>query len=392
MDRSVGLSDSLQQGHLLRLAGRFQVVQVSPTDCRLVSLTQTLRVTVPEETIDLFPQVVDELRRGTTLERLMRLFGSAENAVRSIVSDFEGQGLLDSISLEESARLSPEEGRRYDEQVRFLANFRVPGDGPLAEPDPRSPGPEMHRRLSDARVMLIGLGQAGERVAACLAGAGVRRLFGHDPAPVTVDLVGVGGFQPHDVGRNRQDVVSHRLSAASEVDFCPLGDPFAEEAWSNVDLIILCSDGYDRELYGRVNALALERNTRWISYRAAGIGYEVGPLVVPHETACYRCLEYRRAANAPLYDEAASVATQLTREGKSIGSLPIAFGADVVALEAIRLLSGFARPLTYGAVFTFDLLSYEGALHPVLKIPRCRACSRGKSRPSMMVWRPEGNS
>jgi hypothetical protein len=50
--------------------------------------------------------------------------------------------------------------------------------------------------------------------------------------------------------------------------------------------------------------------------------------------------------------------------------------AGIASLEIIKDLSGLTPPLTYNAQLEINLLSMEFALHPVLKLPRCPACTR----------------
>jgi bacteriocin biosynthesis cyclodehydratase domain-containing protein len=65
------------------------------------------------------------------------------------------------------------------------------------------------------------------------------------------------------------------------------------------------------------------------------------------------------------------------------------FGTDLLALEVIKILTRFSQPVTYGSLFTLDLLTFEAALHPVLKIPRCPHCSPAAAqRPALIIWPP----
>jgi bacteriocin biosynthesis cyclodehydratase domain-containing protein len=155
------------------------------------------------------------------------------------------------------------------------------------------------------------------------------------------------------------------------------------------DLIVLCDDGFDPDCFDSVNRYCLEQRLTWTSYRDLGTRYEIGPLVVPFETACFACLEQRRRGNVPSYDERLTMRRALSAAGGSLGRLNLTLGGDVLALEVIKVLTRFGRPMTYGAVYSFDVASLEGVLHPVLKLPRCRACGHpARDRATVSFWDP----
>jgi len=121
-----------------------------------------------------------------------------------------------------------------------------------------------------------------------------------------------------------------------------------------------------------------------------GARYEVGPSVLPRETACFRCLELRRASNFPNYGSFVGARRALALESLSPGSLNITLGYEVLALEVVKLLTGFGRAATHGSLFTFDLITLEAKAHPVLKVPRCPACGPTTDRAPVTIWRPPG--
>ena len=58
--------------------------------------------------------------------------------------------------------------------------------------------------------------------------------------------------------------------------------------------------------------------------------------------------------------------------------------AGFTATEIIKDISGLTPPTTYGAQISFDMLTTEFDLHPVLKLPRCPVCSRLKDHGAMI--------
>jgi ribosomal protein S12 methylthiotransferase accessory factor len=243
-------------------------------------------------------------------------------------------------------------------------------------------------------VQVLGLGQLGAGVAHALAAAGVGTLLGVDPAPVEDRDLASGLFRSHQLGCPRQDALRDTLTQlCPTTQFVPLDVPtsstdaqFAPPA--EVDLVVLCADDFDPETYRAVNASCLEQRTTWTSARNLGLRFELGPTVVPYETACFTCYELRRASNTAGYADQLATYAELAAQGKSLGSMRPEVGAGLAAVEIARILTSFSRPVTYGSVFSFDLVSFTSKLHPVLKIPRCRDCSpAARSRPSTSIWR-----
>jgi bacteriocin biosynthesis cyclodehydratase domain-containing protein len=216
----------------------------------------------------------------------------------------------------------------------------------------------MQHRLKTARVRVLGPGRVGARLAEALAAVGVGAVSVAEPSSIDERTRpdGAGGAAP---GEERPS------------------------------LLVLCDDGFDPDCFDAVNRYCLEQRLPWTSYRDLGTRYEVGPLVVPFETACFACLEQRRRGNVPSYDERLAMRRALSAAGGSLGRLNLALGCDVLALEVVKALTRFSRPTTYGAVYSFDVASLEGTLHPVLKLPRCPACGHtARDRATVSFWDP----
>jgi ribosomal protein S12 methylthiotransferase accessory factor len=103
-----------------------------------------------------------------------------------------------------------------------------------------------------------------------------------------------------------------------------------------------------------------------------GLVLAVGPLVVPGESACYRCVEHRRAANSDLGDDHDAVEAAELR-----AATPVALGAVAAGLAASIAVAWLARedrslPGRLVAV-AHEVVPIVEA-HHVLRVPRCRAC------------------
>ncbi len=127
-------------------------------------------------------------------------------------------------------------------------------------------------------------------------------------------------------------------------------------------------------LLDRRNALALGAGTTWLPYGCFdGRSATVGPLIVPRETACYRCFVLRRDASTACTAELGSLrSVPLTaRNGPAL----VALVAAIAAERIVRWL-GVRDPALPGAVVSVEVapeLVVSDEL--LLRVPRCPACS-----------------
>jgi bacteriocin biosynthesis cyclodehydratase domain-containing protein len=138
-------------------------------------------------------------------------------------------------------------------------------------------------------------------------------------------------------------------------------------------------------LLDRRNALVLERATPWLPFGCFdGAAATVGPLVVPGETACYRCAVLRRDASSGCTPELVSLRPVPVRA-------PIAptLVAAVAAIAAERILRwiGFGDPRLPGSIATVTVTPrLELADDVVLRAPRCPACSGTAAFGTPLPW------
>ncbi|WP_109106239.1 TOMM precursor leader peptide-binding protein [Azospirillum sp. TSO35-2] len=102
----------------------------------------------------------------------------------------------------------------------------------------------------------------------------------------------------------------------------------------------------------------------------------VGPLVVPHRTACYECARGRENSNLPNVEDTRAWEYGSNATKPVFGYHPAMAGvvADVAAIELTLFFGGFLRPRV-GRALEVNLLSASVRSRAVLKVPRCRVCS-----------------
>ncbi|HET7460516.1 MAG TPA: TOMM precursor leader peptide-binding protein, partial [Longimicrobium sp.] len=163
-------------------------------------------------------------------------------------------------------------------------------------------------------------------------------------------------------------------------------------ARGGADLEVVLVDDYLHPGLAAVNRRALRRDVPWLLARPAGLAPWIGPLFVPGETACWRCLARRLEGNravAGLVRRSRGLAEPVFPPAPALEATAGA-AAQLVAAQAARWLAlGRGDPLT-GALAVLDPLGLSITHHPLRRRPQCPECGSGGARrePEPVVLRP----
>jgi bacteriocin biosynthesis cyclodehydratase domain-containing protein len=156
-------------------------------------------------------------------------------------------------------------------------------------------------------------------------------------------------------------------------------------------LRIACCDHDDHEFLREQNEISLREGTMATFVRKSGSRILLGPIVVPHESACFNCYIERVISNIEYIDEfeanvrfASTVRGQRLRDATGLMTGVLAFLVTQHVVFALERIAKVARP---GELVAFDLLTSETTRHPVLKLPRCGVCGRGRQGALMRAVR-----
>lgn len=243
----------------------------------------------------------------------------------------QGRGLLQP-GVGETA-LDEKEETRWRRQLRFLSHF---------VPDASS----AQSRLAKAHVGLAGSpGDLREQISAALA----------------------------SIGTSRVTELSHPSTWVTQTH---------SEA-SSFDLIVACEESPAFDFFDAVNRACLANGTRWLRVSISGTLAQLGPTVVPYQTACYMCLDFRQRTHQSDLDGYLGYRAQIGKvdDRYDEGSLVPLWSAlaNQVAVEVMRLLIGFTPPVTIGRIYEFNAVSPVAISHDVLRVPRCESCGRRRT-------------
>lgn len=152
-----------------------------------------------------------------------------------------------------------------------------------------------------------------------------------------------------------------------------------------IDMVIFADDIITDSKSKNINELCINNNIPWITVKMGEIRFEVGPLVVPHETACYSCYTNRLNGNTAHYEEEITYNNYKNLESENISMFMsdtmIKVAVGILTWEVIKYLSKIFSCVTTGRVIHFNILNLEMKTHTVLKMPKCKVCSNIESLP-----------
>lgn len=265
--------------------------------------------------------------------------------------------------------MKPELDERYSRQVLFAGI-----------------GAEGQRRLTEARVAIVGCGATGSTLASLLARAGVGalRIIDRDYVEASnlqrqtlFDEADAAESLPKAIAACRK-IAGFNSQVTVEPQVSDLRPENADELLGGVQLILDGTDNFEARYL--VNDYAVKNSLPWI-YTAAVGSYALTMNVLPGETACLSCV----------FPQSPSGVVE-TCETAGILNSAVNFAASVAATEAIKLLAG-AKQQMRRTLLSCDLWRNQWAeVSAATPRPDCCTCGRrefpylaGEGRPHITL-------
>ncbi|MCK6212380.1 thiamine biosynthesis protein ThiF [Georgenia sp. EYE_87] len=257
--------------------------------------------------------VLDHLRHDPTeadLIRVGRASGVAPERVRELVALLRRSGVLDP-----------------DQRPRPPGSAVTPDEAYWSRLLPDGDGAALMARRAAAAVAVVGLDQVGMRIAMHLAEAGVGTLLLEDETLVRPS--DVGPYHPRDVGGPR----GARAEAVLRSTFPQLRT--TARAAARPDVLVAVSTG----VADPVRLLPLVReDVVHLPVVVGEVDVAVGPLVVPGEGPCTRCLDLHRTDADPAWP---ALATQLRASPPPLAATHLGqLGSAVAANQVLAAVDG----------------------------------------------------
>ena len=189
-----------------------------------------------------------------------------------------------------------------------------------------------HKVLARRKSSVVGVrgaGRVGATVVGLLAAAGVGALMVRDSRPMRASDAAPGGAAASTGPATRAQAAAAVSGAASACTGAWLTES-ASVAGRTVDLVVLCPDGpvVDPRQQERLVADGVPHLLA-TTYERVGV---VGPLVVPGQTPCLRCLDLHRVDRDSGWP---MVSAQLAAPGRGLRSPAAVSACDVVLATAV---------------------------------------------------------
>lgn len=180
-----------------------------------------------------------------------------------------------------------------------------------------------------------------------------------------------------------QDLHAVLASSGLNVVVVPLDE--LEPAAQGCTLLVGAADDPDDASGDAVARVAQQHGTPWLHVTTDGETAWLGPLFIPHETACWRCLQHRLNSNRrhrDLYERflAARRAAGATPRTPPAPLFVRQAVAGLAALEVLRFLFAHEPPQCVGHVVFVRLSDFQTVRETVLKIPGCPVCAAAPAR------------
>ncbi|MBD3397520.1 TOMM precursor leader peptide-binding protein, partial [Candidatus Micrarchaeota archaeon] len=144
----------------------------------------------------------------------------------------------------------------------------------------------------------------------------------------------------------------------------------------NRELTVVVAHDYLEKGLREFNSLAMEKKHPWLLCKPTGIQPWIGPLFVPGETGCWRCLEERLRYNRELEEfirfKNGHQRAPMFPIGATAGSRGVA--ESILSTAVGQVLAGEIPESLKGKVLSFDWKTTEFLSHELVRLPHCPVC------------------
>jgi bacteriocin biosynthesis cyclodehydratase domain-containing protein len=307
-----------------------------------------------EAAAELTMNLITFLDGNHTIKELVSRLPWDRKDILDVLTFLHDNGLLEDASI--VSPFSPEQEKRLADQILYFSRFS-------------SDKYELQEAISRVRTLVLGEGILFQEVLSSCQKAGM----------CYVAAAGDGSekfLEPyvlHEAPTDKADVESLVEKTSADTVIVATLKPFSP-------------------LFSWANSVCLSSKTLFTSCTVCGELGLVGPTVISGQTPCYTCYELRKKSNLVFYDEFTHFEKYvgehpelLKSDGAPINMLSVL--ANVTVLEVMKIVTRIGTAQTAGGQISFNPLTMEMKVHPILKLPRCPDCGLpSKEKRTAKVW------
>lgn len=307
-------------------------------------------------------------------DKLEDLFGGRE--VGGTLARMQELDLLEDA--EDDERVPAADLKRFDRQLRYFSDLsRLGGVTPS----------ECQARLRDARLVVLGVGGLGGRVAWELACCGVGHLLLIDGDRVELsNLNRQIQYTEADIGSRKVEVMAERLRAFNAgVHVATVARRMESQAQladyiAGADVVVDTADWPAFEIESWCNSACFEAGIPHIGMAQIPPTVRVGPFYVPGITGCHECQRIAWRREYPLFDVAIEQRKGKPYTAATLGPASGFIGAQI-GMDVLHFITGLAEPASLNTACLYDLRTMKVRREQVAREPNCPVCSsRQKTR------------
>jgi bacteriocin biosynthesis cyclodehydratase domain-containing protein len=172
------------------------------------------------------------------------------------------------------------------------------------------------------------------------------------------------------------------LTVPGRVDLVGLSEA-VQPLLAGANLLISATVNASTQLDIMLNSIALDKRVPYLRGALVEDRLDIGPLVLPYESACVECMLAREASvqEMAIEDELYQrwrASSERARPLPPVGEplYAAAAGAGLMTGEVIRVLTSWGPVAVINAVRTMSIATGETTVNRLLRVPRCPRCYR----------------
>lgn len=299
--------------------------------------------------LSLINNLKEPIEENELIEKIFKETNIDKNEVKNIITYLIEENFI--IKNEEYEKICKSEYSRQDLFFSlFTDNFK-----------------QNKKIFADKTVLVLGLGGVGANVAYMLSRAGFENFILVDNDIVEhSNLIRQYPYQKRDLGRNKTEALASKLDGNIVTKKIMIDKK--EQILKDIqkcDIVICTLDKPFRVIRRLINDICVSENKPVIFAGFAEHVAMIGPFVIPHETACLKCID-KETTDIPLEN---------VKNIPSYGPL-CALISSIVVNEIIKYFNNYTEYNLRGKTMMFNFATYDTQIINWNKKDTCEVCAK----------------